>query len=277
MEAQVGLTASQKSFRKNVIGGSDANIIMSGNADDIYRLWQQKRGEIEPENLDDVLPVRMGQWTEPFNRIWFYERTRRVVTSYGEERLSLDHPWMASTLDGLTDEYETVWEAKHVNAFAREPEVLEKYQPQLHHNMIVCGLKRACLSAFFGNLKHVYWDVEFDDDYARELLRAEGAFWLAVKTGEPPVAVDVTTPGEKAAKRTLTLDMTNNGEWQELASEWLRLRPYSELFDEITDGIKRMIDVDVLTAHGHGIMVKADKANRLSIKPIEGKKPKGKS
>src|SRR5687767_370610 len=53
------------------VGGSDANIILSGDADRIRELWRVKRGEMLAEDLSDRLPVMLGCWTEAFNRHWY--------------------------------------------------------------------------------------------------------------------------------------------------------------------------------------------------------------
>jgi len=58
-------------YRRESVGGSDANIILSGHADRIRQLWLEKRGEAEPPDLSANLPVMLGCWTEPFNRQWF--------------------------------------------------------------------------------------------------------------------------------------------------------------------------------------------------------------
>jgi predicted phage-related endonuclease len=59
--------------RRCFIGGSDARIIMSGDAAALIRLWKEKRGETEPDDLSDNLIVQLGVATEPLNRTW-YER-----------------------------------------------------------------------------------------------------------------------------------------------------------------------------------------------------------
>lgn len=97
------LTEQQKAFRKQGLGGSDANIIMSGDQEKILRLWKEKRGEIEPEDLSRVLPVRMGSFTEAFNITWFEEETGKTVTRQGEQVISSEIPFMLCTLDGETD------------------------------------------------------------------------------------------------------------------------------------------------------------------------------
>jgi predicted phage-related endonuclease len=58
----------QVTARLEGIGGSDANIILSGDEEQVLKLWRVKRGEVPPEDLSDVLPVMLGCWTEAFNR-----------------------------------------------------------------------------------------------------------------------------------------------------------------------------------------------------------------
>ena len=89
--------------RRKGIGGSDATIIMSGDPEKILRLWKEKRQEIEPEDLSNILPVMMGSFTEPFNIEWFEKQTGKTVTGRGDMRVSQEHPWMRATLDGETD------------------------------------------------------------------------------------------------------------------------------------------------------------------------------
>ena len=38
-------------FRRSFIGGSDARTIMGENAAALHRLWQEKRGETDPQDL----------------------------------------------------------------------------------------------------------------------------------------------------------------------------------------------------------------------------------
>ncbi len=60
--------------RRFFIGGSDARIIMGADEAALIRLWKEKRGELEPEDLSGDLLVQLGAVTEELNRQW-YERT----------------------------------------------------------------------------------------------------------------------------------------------------------------------------------------------------------
>lgn len=259
-----GLTEAQIAFRKNAIGGSDANIILGGDSERILNLWRLKRGEVEPDNLDDVLPVQMGNVTEDFNRYWFTRRTGIAIERAGEEMLSFEYPFMSGTFDGVTVESDPAYlDAKHVNAFAKEAETLAKYTPQLHHNMIVAGLNRAVLSVFYGTLTWKASWIDFDPIYAAALIDAETHFWDCVQSGEPPVAIAAIEAPVAAVK---IVSFTGNNLWASCAADWLENKANAKKFEDATKAIKELIEADVQEASGHGIIVKRSKSDSLLIK-----------
>jgi predicted phage-related endonuclease len=58
-------------LRRYFIGGSDARIIMGNDEAALVRLWREKCGEIEPEDLSSNLVVQLGVATEELNRRWY--------------------------------------------------------------------------------------------------------------------------------------------------------------------------------------------------------------
>ena len=54
--------------RRYFIGGSDARIITGADEAALLRLWREKRGEIEQEDLSGNLIVQLGVATEDLNR-----------------------------------------------------------------------------------------------------------------------------------------------------------------------------------------------------------------
>jgi len=72
--AKVGINRTK---RRYFIGGSDARIIMGDDEAALLRLWKEKRGEIEPEDLSGNLVVQLGLATEDLNRRWYESNTVR--------------------------------------------------------------------------------------------------------------------------------------------------------------------------------------------------------
>src|SRR6516162_8200370 len=94
------------------VGGSDARIIMGDDEAALLRLWREKRGEMEPEDLSGNLVVQLGLATEDLNRRWYEASTGQVVTDVQKR---LRHPvlrWMGATLDGRIEDSDSVFEAK---------------------------------------------------------------------------------------------------------------------------------------------------------------------
>jgi predicted phage-related endonuclease len=66
MKSHVGKSYEE---RRTFIGGSDGRIIMGNDETALLRLWHEKRGEVEPEDLSGNLIVQLGVATEELNRI----------------------------------------------------------------------------------------------------------------------------------------------------------------------------------------------------------------
>ena len=98
--------------RRSFIGGSDARIIMGGDESALLRLWREKRGEVEPEDLSGNLIVQLGTATEELNRSWYERNTGRRVSDVQRHIKHSAIAWMAATLDGIVEGTEAVFEAK---------------------------------------------------------------------------------------------------------------------------------------------------------------------
>ena len=133
------------------IGGSDARIIMGSDETALLRLWREKRGEAEPEDLSGNLIVQLGCVTEDLNRHWYERNTGQVVTDVQKR---VRHPlvrYLAATLDGRVQETGAVFEAKFMLPWSFSEEgAAEKYMPQLQHNMWVTNAKAGVLSIITG-------------------------------------------------------------------------------------------------------------------------------
>lgn len=262
----LGLSRASLAARAFSIGGSDANIIASGDADRIYRLWQEKTDRVQAEDLSRVLAVQMGNWTEPFNAAWYQQETGDFVSSRDTSLTCPVNPWRTATLDGYcsVDGKPAVWEAKHSNAFKPKDELVATYTPQLMHNMAVTGLDAAVLSVFRGNMEWFCQVVRFDEVYGAELFEIEEAFFNAILNDEPPVDLpQPMKPIEPGEMRVV--EMTGNNEWASSAADYLENEAPKKKFDAAAKGLKGLVEADVKQASGHGIMIKRDTRGALRI------------
>lgn len=250
--------------RRKGIGGSDATTLMSGDPEKIYRLWELKTGKREPDNLDDVFEVALGTYTEPFNREWFFRVTMMPVIAANDFRVRKDVAWQVANIDGevlLHGGGSAVFEAKHTHSHGGMKSALARYQPQLHHNMMVCGLKKAYLSVIMGN-SYDYVEVDFDAEYAAALHEVEKEFWDCVSLGMPPSGTPVIVEPPQATK---ALDMTGHNEWASLAADWLANKGPADAFERSAKALKLLVPSDAKIASGHGVKISRDKRRALRI------------
>src|SRR6516162_3736177 len=122
--------------RRYCIGGSDARIIVGDDEAALLRLWREKRGEIEPEDLTSNLVVQLGLATEELNRRWFQANSGQVLTDVQSQIRHSALRWMAATLDGRVEGTGAVFEAKFMLPWSfSEEAAAEKHMPQLQHNI----------------------------------------------------------------------------------------------------------------------------------------------
>jgi predicted phage-related endonuclease len=181
--------------RRYFIGGSDARIIMGDDESTLLRLWREKRGESEPEDLSGNLVVQLGSVTEDLNRRWYEFNTGLKVRDIQKH---VKHPvlrWMAATLDGVVDGTNAVFEAKFMLPWAfSEEAAAAKHMAQLQHNMWVIQSRSAALSIITGGGKWVELTIQADPLYQHLLLTAERKFWRCVENGETPYLFGIETP-----------------------------------------------------------------------------------
>src|ERR1700748_1906220 len=192
------LLADYHMERRLFIGGSDARTIMGQDEGALIRLWREKRGEIEPEDLSRNLAVQFGIVSEDLNRRWFERETGRQIAHI---QTFLRHPkleWMGATLDGVVREERAVFEAKFMLPWSfTEEAAAEKHMPQLQHNMLVTGARKGYLSILTGGGKWVVIEVDADPVYQTVLLQVERIFWRCVSTGEVPSIYGAEPPRAK--------------------------------------------------------------------------------
>jgi predicted phage-related endonuclease len=258
-----------RSARRAFVGGSDARIIMGQDEAALLRLWREKRGEAEPEDLSGNLVVQLGAVTEDLNRHWFTKMTGHAVTEVQRRVFHPVHRWMAATLDGKVEATGAVFEAKFMLPWSfSEEAAAEKHMAQLQHNTWVIAARTAVLSIITGGGKWVEIWVNADPLYQHLLLTAERKFWRCVQTGEPPRLFGVEPPRPRL-EAVRVVDMSSSNSWAEFAAIYRRTRTSYEEHEAAKSDLKKLVPEDAKEAAGHGLRAKRSKSGAISFELME--------
>jgi predicted phage-related endonuclease len=251
--------------RRAFIGGSDARTIMGDDEAALLRLWREKRGEVEPEDLTKNLIVQLGTVTEHLNRHWYQSNTGQVVV---EVQRRVFHPvkrWMAATLDGMVEATGAVFEAKFMLPWSfSEESAAAKHMPQLQHNMWVTAARTAVLSIITGGGKWVEMTIPADPLYQHLLLTAERKFWRCVESGETPHLFGIEQPKPRI-EAVRTVDMSGSNAWAEFAGLFRDTRQAALDHERSKSELKALVPEDAKEASGHGIRAKRSKSGAISF------------
>ena len=255
--------------RRSFIGGSDARIVMGNDEARLIRLWREKRGEAEPEDLSQDLIVQLGTITEDLNRAWYERNTGNAIEDVQRRVRHPIHKWMAATLDGRVRETGAVFEAKFMLPWNfSEEAAAEKYTAQLQHNMWVTAARTAVLSIITGGGKWVEVTIQADPLYQHLLLTAERKFWRCVENGEPPHLFGIEPPKPRL-EAVRIVDMTLSNSWAELAAIYRDTRRAYEQHEAAKLDLKKLVPEDAREASGHGLRAKRSKSGAISFEVLE--------
>ena len=251
--------------RRRFIGGSDARIIMGSDESALLRLWQEKRGEIEPEDLSGNLIVQLGLATEALNRNWYEHSTGQTIECVQHR---LRHPvlrWMGATLDGMVAGSGAVFEAKFMLPWSfSEEAAAEKHMAQVQHNMWVTNSRLAALSVITGGGKWVEISIWADPLYQHLLLTAEKKFWRCVESSEPPRLFGVEPPRARL-EAVRIVDMSSSNAWAEFSNVFVRTREAYLEHENAKTELKGLMPEDAKEAIGYGVRAKRSKSGAVSF------------
>jgi predicted phage-related endonuclease len=235
----------------------------------LLRLWQEKRGELEPEDLSGNLVVQLGVATEELNRRWYKANSGQVLTDIQRQ---IRHPvlrWMAATLDGRVEATGAVFEAKFMLPWTfSEEAAADKYMAQLQHNMWVIAARSAVLSVITGGGKWVEITTHADPLYQHLIVTAERKFWRCVESGEPPRLFGVEPPKPRI-EAVRVVDMSGSNSWTEFADLFRTTRQAFLDHERAKGELKALMPEDAKEAIGHGVQARRSKSGAVSFDLVE--------
>jgi len=184
-------------LRKGHVCASEAPIIMGvckfrndgGGRKTPLTLYKEKMEDIQLQS--DNKAMQFGRETEPVAREAFTERTGIVCSP--AVIVSTKHPFMLSSLDGLSESGEVAVEIKCCGSedhfTAEMGEVPKHYYPQLQHQLACTGHEFMYYWSYHkGN--GVLVKVNRDEKYIKELIKKEKKFFDCMEKGVEPEATE---------------------------------------------------------------------------------------
>ena len=255
--------------RRYFIGGSDARIIMGSDEAALIRLWREKRGEVEPEDVSGNLIVQLGTATEELNRSWYERNTGRRVTDIQRRVKHSAIPWVVATLDGIVESTGAVFESKFMLPWSfSEEAAAEKHMAQLQHDMWVTHLRASVLSIITGGGKWVEITIPMDPLYLSVLVSAEKKFWRCVQSGETPHLINAEPPRPRIEAIRI-VDMSASNSWAEFAALFRNTREAFLDHERAKSELKALMPDDAREAIGHGVRAKRSRSGAVSFDVLE--------
>lgn len=197
--------------RKKGIGGSDAAVILGLNPyKNNIRLWEEKTGKVQAEDISDKPYVKYGTQAEDLLRELFKLDFPQYKVSHDENTIIKHpkYPFLFASLDGQLVDKETgelgILEIKTTNILQSmqkekwKEKIPDNYFCQVLHYLNVTGYSFAILKAqlkydFDGDIKLEtrHYKInrnDFEEDI-KELEKAEIEFWTKYveKNVQPPL------------------------------------------------------------------------------------------
>ena len=233
----------------------------------LIRLWQEKRGEVGPEDLSANLIVQLGVVTEDLNRVWYERNTGHAITSV---QTRVKHPvlsFLAATVDGMVTETGAVYEAKFMLPWSfSEGAAAEKYMAQLQPNMWVTNFRTAALSIITGGGKWVEIAVAADPLYRTSCSPRRKSSGAVSSPG-----TGLTFSGLCRRSRGSKGEGSRHGRLQRLGGlrRAILFDPRRLEHERAKTELKGLMPEGAKEAFGHGVRAKRSKAGAVSFEMIE--------
>lgn len=242
---------------------------MGNDESALLRLWREKRGEAEPEDLSGNLVVQLGLATEELNRRWYQANSGQVLTDIQKHVQHATLRWMAATLDGRVQSSGAIFEAKFMLPWTfSEEAAAAKYAAQLQHNMWVIAARTAVLSIITGGGRWVEIKTHADPLFQHLVVTAERKFWRCVETGELPTLFGGDPPKPRI-EAVRIVDMSSSNAWAELAAVFIRTRAAHHEHESAKAELRSLVPADAQQATGHCLRAKRSKSGAINFDVLD--------
>lgn len=182
------ISESQREARIHGIGGSDAPVIAGCSPyKTAVELWQEKVGQVQPANLDDVEVIQWGNLLEDVVAQEFSRRTGLKLRRVNETLVDRREPYLMAHLDRRVVGEPALVEIKTTRGL-QDDAARADHITQVLHYLHVADLQRAFIVYLVAGQRMVFFQIARDQEAVEALLEQERTFWRHVRDRTPPPA-----------------------------------------------------------------------------------------
>lgn len=187
--------------RKSGIGGSEAAAALGlSNYKTPARLWAEKRGLIEPEDLAGNVAVELGTRLEDVIADMYADRHEAKVHRVNQTLRHPTYPFMLAHIDRRIVGERRGLECKTAGLVSGRPdpdwgegadEVPRDYFLQVQHYLAVTSYMAFDVAAIIAGKGYIEYTIRRDEELIDMVIQGERDFWRLVEEGVEPAVVDV--------------------------------------------------------------------------------------
>ena len=259
------LSEAEHDYRRNKVTGSLVNALMAATTEAaLIKLWREKVGLDPPQA--ETWAMKAGAHMERLILDHIASQNAYQITRRGE---IVDHPVVRDVcvkLDGMRVSDGVPVEAKFLSPWRTPDEFVPYYYPQVLLQMMCIGARAGLLVVAQGTSEPVEHEIEYDHDYATEMMHRVELFLHCMRTLTPPYPEPPIYPPEKWRTIDLAIETPN---WAEELIENLRVyddtRPMAAAHDEAGKLARGLIPDDVGKVYAGPWTISRNKRGVLAI------------
>lgn len=173
--------------REKYIGGSDVGTILGVNQfKSPYELYLEKTGQIEKENLDDKLQIKLGHKMEQVVAELYEEETGKKTQMANKSFTCKEYPFLRGHIDRKILKEKRGLEIKTTSSYNKtnykDGEIPPTHYYQCMFYMMITGMHKWDICTLRDNRQLYITTVEWDSDIAEDMLDKLIEFWNCVET-----------------------------------------------------------------------------------------------
>ena len=259
------LTEEQMKRREGKVTASFLPYLMAGDEAKMLNEFRRLVGDpsYEEPDLSNVWPVAFGSFVEPLAIDWHQKKTGHELVDRG---VWVNHPeleFVGSTLDCRRPFDNWVLDCKCPMRFTKLEKVLDFYPSQLVVQKDCVKAAGAALLIVHGGSEPEEHEITWDRLYEDEVWARIRWFWERVESLQPPCAIPAAKAPVPAIRQ---VDMSTSNSWCTFAEGWLATKVAAKANKDAAEGMKALIEPDVVKAFGHGVIASRSKTGAITIR-----------